>query len=276
MCSFARQGAGPYFTDVAGLIASEGKKMVPYPVGETYRWKPCKRSLSEPGSQHYEKPEGLKLVEQHCGKVFSIREKRHIRQGESKEEVDDKPNGAKTVYRDNGLRAGDQPAKEVDIQMEMQRKVKPNDMHTQRNGIGVKSLGDKAYRHPEYMSGFAQAGGLIIGSTFARGHHKKTEARNAVTLHIGAPDGARRVRSYAELQQEREALEAMAEVEDLTRADPGGTRHKGTPFMHWEASVLKENLPAYVEPLDSDDEGYVAPEEEEDTQAAAKAKKGAK
>lgn len=38
-------------------------------------------------------------------------------------------------------------------------------MYDQRNGLPMASLGDKIYKHPDYVSGFFKAGGLIAGST---------------------------------------------------------------------------------------------------------------
>ena len=47
----------------------------------------------------------------------------------------------------------------------MQGKIRILGLEGQRNGLGVASLGDKAYNYPEYQSGFYKAGGLIPGST---------------------------------------------------------------------------------------------------------------
>lgn len=50
-------------------------------------------------------------------------ERRHLRQLESKQELGDIARAKATVLRENGLRAADQPAREVDLTLEMQRKV---------------------------------------------------------------------------------------------------------------------------------------------------------
>ena len=40
-----------------------------------------------------------------------------------------------------------------------------SELASMRNGFGVKAMGDKEYRHPEYAAGYFKAGGLIPGST---------------------------------------------------------------------------------------------------------------
>merc|ERR1719446_986464 len=106
----ARNGFGQYFTDTRGLVASsESKKILVVPPSDVMQWKPSKRTLAQPGTDHYLKPEGRRLVESAPGRAVNIREKRHIRQVESKEEYSDRPVGPATVYRANGLRAAEQP-----------------------------------------------------------------------------------------------------------------------------------------------------------------------
>eukprot|EP00930_Biecheleria_cincta_P062439 TRINITY_DN47911_c0_g1_i1.p1 TRINITY_DN47911_c0_g1~~TRINITY_DN47911_c0_g1_i1.p1 ORF type:complete len:310 (-),score=47.28 TRINITY_DN47911_c0_g1_i1:78-959(-) len=240
--SLAQNGFGRYFADTNGLIPTEGKRIVPVHGSQVYNWRPSKRALSEPGVLHLEKPEGRGRVDLPPSKVYSMPERRHIRQVESKEEYHDRPVGLRTVCRDhNGLRAADQPATEIDISAEMSRKVRPLDLDSRRNGIECRSLGDKAYRHPDYESKFYHAGELIVGSGFHRGMHKKTEPRNSTSFT--AFEGERRpTKSYQEKQMEQQAFEAQAEVEELTRK--------------WEASTLKECDEKYVEVSDSEDEAH--------------------
>eukprot|EP00913_Durusdinium_trenchii_P011528 g10823.t1 len=148
----------------------------------------------------------------------------------------DRPNGKRVVYRTNGLRASDQPAKEVDITTEMTRKARVEGMMLQRNLIDCHALGDKYYRHPEYAPGFYKAGGLITGSSFHRGMHKKTQPVVLLT------EGTRRAsKTYLEMLAEREATDAKSEVQALTN--------------EWENQTLKEIDKTYQEPLDSEDEG---------------------
>lgn len=243
--SVARQGLGRYFTDETGLVNNESKKILGCAPSQVYQWKPSKRSLSAPGQYHNERPEGRAHVEGHPQKPYSIREKRHIRQVESKEEYSDRPVGTKPVMRGNGLRAADQPAREVDLSNEMQRKNRALDLRSQRNGIGCKVLGDKAYRHPEYEPGFYKAGQLIVGAGFHRGHYPKTEARNSVNVEIKVRTG-KKLRSHKEKEEANETVEAMMEVEQLTAeweaenpylAGESGTEKPDTgSWNHWIAN----------------------------------------
>ncbi|CAJ1447317.1 unnamed protein product [Effrenium voratum] len=138
----ARNGFGRYFTDEDGLIPNQMKRFIPMPDSQTLVWRPGKRPLAEPGLSNIEKPEGLARVESFCAKVYTTSEKRHIRQLESKEEIQDRPWGKRTVYRENRLRASDQPAREIDITTEMRRKARVEDLLLQRNLIECYTLGD--------------------------------------------------------------------------------------------------------------------------------------
>jgi len=241
----ARNGFASYFNDPSGLLPSEGRRPVPHAGGsEVCNWKPSKRSLSEPGQLHNEKPEGRRFVDDAPKQVFTIREKRHIRQVESKEEYGDRQIGPSSVMRDNGLRACDQPAREVDISNEMARKVRPLDLLTQRNGIECRAHGDKPYRHPEYERGFHKAGSLVVGSSFHRGHYKKTEPRNSTTIHLVMDNTKKQLKSYEEKFREQMVSEAQQEVQALTRS--------------WETSALKDCQEAKFADIDSDDETSAA------------------
>lgn len=242
----ARNGFGQYFTDVRGLIGTESKKILPVPGSEVMEWKPSKRTLAQPGADHFVKPEGRRLVEAGPGKATNIKEKRHIRQVESKEEHSDRPVGPATVFRENGLRAAEQPAREVDISMEMQRKVKIEHVLDSRNGIGVKVLGDKGYKHPEFSDRFFQIGELVIGSSGLRGHYKKTIPRNATSVQLVEVPRKPGAKTFEERQAEDLMTQHRTEVEELHR--------------NWEKSVLKTTQAAnYQEPSDSEDEGTPAP-----------------
>lgn len=206
---------------------------------KTLAWKPGKRPLLEPGLLLIEKPEGLGKVEQPLPKVYAMAEKRHVRQVESKLGHQDRPQEKRTVYRENRIRAADQPAKEVDITTEMTRKARVEDMMTRRNLIDCNCLGDKYYRHPEYMPGFYKAGGLITGSSFHRGMYKKTVPRNSMSMLLLSEGEKRISKSYQEKQAEREVLEAQFEVKALTKS--------------WEHQTLKECDKTF-EPADSEDD----------------------
>lgn len=239
--SLARNGFGQYFSDARGLVNNESKKIIPCPGSQVFEWKSSKRPILQPGNDHYVKPEGRRLVEAAPGKSLGIREKRHIRQVESKEEHSDRPTGPQIVVRENGLRASEQPAREVDIGLEMQRKVKHHSMLDMRNGIGCRVHGEKAYKHPEYSDKFFQAGELIVGAGFHRGHYKKTQPRNATSVQLVEVQRKEGAMTFEEREQMMMAYEARTEVEELTR--------------NWERSVLKTTDAAkYEEPSDSEDE----------------------
>jgi len=239
--SLARNGFGGYFSDTRGLSCAEGKKILPSVGSQVFEWRPSKRALSQPGSDHNEKPEGRRLCDAAPGKSLAIREKRHIRQVESKEEHSDRPNGKNAVVRANGLRAADQPAREVDLSYEMQRKVPHYSLHDARNGIGCAVHGDKPYKHPEYSDEFFKAGNLVIGAGFARGHFKKTEPRNAISLVPANVVRKEDAMTFADREALNAANEARAEVEELTK--------------QWERQILKTTEVAkYDEPSDSEDE----------------------
>lgn len=239
--SLARNGFGAYASDVRGLVSTESKKILHFPGSQVFEWKSSKRPLAQPGAEHDVKNEGRAQTEVAPGKALAIREKRHIRQVESKEEINDRPVGPRTIVRSNGLRAHDQPAREVDITYEMQRKVPHYSLEEMRSGIGCKAYGDKAYKHPEYSDKFFKMGQLVVGSGFTRGHYKKTEPRNAISVQLAEVVRKEGAMTFEEKQAQMLAYEARSEVEELTR--------------NWERSVLKTTpAAAYDEPSDSENE----------------------
>lgn len=241
----ARNGFAKYFGDARGLDRDSGKKSIRVPDSDVFAWRPSRRSLDHPGEGHLEKPEGLRVVAEPERKVYTMRERKHIRCHESKEEYGDLPRGNKIVFRDNGLRASDQPAREVDLIHEMSRKVRPLDLYSQRNGIQCRSMGDKPYRHPEYENGFHKAGNLVIGCGFHRGMHARTEARNSTSISLNIDMNKPPLKSYQEKQREKMLAEDADEVAELTR--------------NWEKSTL----------LDCDEAGYVDIDSEDEAQPQA-------
>lgn len=236
----ARNGFSKYFSDTRGLVRDTGKKSIPPRDSDVFAWRPSRRSLAAPGSDHLEKPEGLRVVEEPERKVYTMRERKHIRCHESKEEYGDLPRGQKIVIRENGLRAHDQPAREVDLIHEMSRKVRPLDLYSQRNGVQCRTLGDKPYRHPEYESGFHAAGNLVVGCGFHRGMHKRTEPRNSTSISLNIDMNKPPLKSYEEKQHEKMIADSAEEVAELTR--------------NWEKSTLLDCEEAGYVDIDSDDE----------------------
>jgi len=237
----ARNGFGQYACDTRGLQSTEGKKIIQFPGSQVFDWKPSKRPIDQPGGDNFVKNEGRGISEEAPGKALAIRERRHIRQVESKEEYSDRPCVPQVVVRQNGIRAGDQPAREVDITYEMQRKVPHYSLEESRHGIGCKAYGDKAYKHPEYSDRFFKDGQLVVGSGFTRGHYKKTIPRNETDFQLAPVQRKVGALTFEERQAQMDASEARSEVEELTR--------------RWERSVLTTTkTAAYEEPSDSEDE----------------------
>eukprot|EP00929_Paragymnodinium_shiwhaense_P120476 TRINITY_DN92426_c0_g1_i1.p1 TRINITY_DN92426_c0_g1~~TRINITY_DN92426_c0_g1_i1.p1 ORF type:complete len:318 (-),score=64.34 TRINITY_DN92426_c0_g1_i1:205-1158(-) len=248
--SLARQGFVNYFDDKAGLQSCESRKLFEPVTSDVQQWKPSRRPLSEPGAHSYEKREGLKVVEQPPPKIVGIRERRHIRQAQSKEEYSDRPQGPRVVRMDDCYRAADKIAQEIDITSELQRKNRNLDLINQRNGIACRALGDKSYRHPEYIPKFFHAGGLIVGATFQRGSYPKTEARNATNIKIEERT-AGPMKSYKEKQAELQMAEAVSEVAGLTPAGNLGPEDADTC---WESYALKPCESANYDDADDTDE----------------------
>mmetsp|Transcript_93492 Transcript_93492/g.204710 ORF Transcript_93492/g.204710 Transcript_93492/m.204710 type:complete len:290 (-) Transcript_93492:158-1027(-) len=235
------QGFEGYFTDTAGLQPGQGKRAVPHTeFGEVATWRSSIRCLSEPGALQSERPEGRRPVDLPLQKIKTLAQRRHLRANDSKEEYGDRPNGLHTVYRENGLRAADQPAREVDISHEMARKARADDLYAKRNGIACCRHGDKPYRHPEYERNFHKAGGLVVGSGFLRGNFKKTEPRNSTTVPFSLDATKKQLKSYEEKYWEQQRSEAQAEVQALTRS--------------WESAILRDCEEAKFDHVDSDDE----------------------
>jgi len=250
----ARNGFGAYSNDSRGLEITEGKRTFAQRPPVHMEWRPAQRYIEAPGRQKRDDVTGVRIVEQPLRDIRRVPEKRHLRQVSSKEEAGDRPQGPQTVYRENGLRAVDQPAQEVDISKEFNRRVRVPDMTAQRNGVQCRSLGDKSYRHPDYERNFHQIGGLVVGSTFLRGDHKKTESKNKTNVIIAQENLDRtQGKSWEEWKhdqrEERRREHLAGEVAELT--------------LNWEASTLK-HYDATSADLDSDDEEEVTLVPQED------------
>eukprot|EP00392_Amoebophrya_sp_AT5.2_P013925 g14058.t1 len=184
------------------------------------------------------------------------REKRHLRQVESHQEIFDIPEGkhiARIQHQNEDgstvvMRQADKVAKEATLEDKMGRKIdKPRSLLEQRNGIPCQALGDKYYKYPEYSDRFykgltaSTTAELIPGSGFVRGSYQKTIPRMTTNWEaFGAecfPESCRR-KTFAQL--EAEAAQKMAEdsVVELTTT--------------WEKKELKFGDPNYEEPSDDD------------------------
>ena len=54
---------------------------------------------------------------------------------------------------------------EFSVDKKMGKKVQVTTLYEKRNGLPMRTLGDKEYATPEYQKGFFNGGGLIVGST---------------------------------------------------------------------------------------------------------------
>ena len=64
----------------------------------------------------------------------------------------------------------------VDKQMGSKKRV--HTINQMRNSLNISSPGDKSYRNVDYLPGFFQAGGLIVGSTNTINYNKSTSLKN--------------------------------------------------------------------------------------------------
>ena len=69
----------------------------------------------------------------------------------------------------------------------MQRKHIVEGLDSKRNSLNVSSLGDKAYKYPEYAADFYKSGGLIPGSTISY-HGKKADIDRKITGVLTKPN----------------------------------------------------------------------------------------
>lgn len=66
----------------------------------------------------------------------------------------------------------------------MGKKKKVLTMYEQRNGMPLKSLGDKIYKAPDYQPNFFKEGGLITGSSNVA-RMKSTGNAKAIDFYAG-------------------------------------------------------------------------------------------
>jgi hypothetical protein len=86
-------------------------------------------------------------------------ERRHVEPNPSGS-LEDLEIGKKTFISHNRKSVNEYHQEEV-----MGSKIRVQNLYDQRNGLPLKSLGDKIYKVPDYMPGFYKEGGLIVGST---------------------------------------------------------------------------------------------------------------
>jgi hypothetical protein len=99
----------------------------------------------------------------------------------------------------------------------------------QRNAVGVRSLGDKAYKNPEYAPRFYYEGGLVPGSTNSFKTTKKSLVKPKTEQEKNKLTGTKwtdRVRQE-ELEEEEKAVKSL---------------------FDWEQNTLKEANPKWRDP----------------------------
>jgi len=137
--------------------------------------------------------------------------------------------------------------KERDLALTMGQKKNVDSYEDQRNLLGMKSLGDKAYKHPEYAPKFYYEGGLVPGSTHSFKTTKKPLAKPLTEEEKNKPKGTKWTDKLKkeELDEEEKAVKSL---------------------FDWEQTTLKEANPKWRDP------DAVEPEvpKTQDTKAAAK------
>jgi hypothetical protein len=200
-------------------------------------WRPCFKKTE--AFVIPPKPSGIKRMDPEFSEVKPRAEKKHIIQS-FPDEVSEYRIHMKTVLSETGKRIQDLPTDEYNFhQTQIGRKVRVEGLEQMRNGLDVKSLGDKSYKKPEHSSGFYREGGLITGSTVASRvpHQGKSAANNdfATVLSYEATHPMRIKWKDRERQmKEDEDSEAIRQL------------------IEWEKTILKESNPKYVDPDISD------------------------
>jgi len=117
--------------------------------------------------------------------------------------------------------------KEVHLEKQMGKKRILDSLEDQRNLIGVRSLGDKVYKYPEYATGFYHERGLVTGSSNAI---KNTKKRIEKTIEL----------KNIPIKVWREDKEKMDEKKEEEKAVMS--------LFDWEQTTLKEANPKWRDP----------------------------
>jgi len=137
----------------------------------------------------------------------------------------------------------DGQSKEANLERVMGRKLIIEEMEEKRNQYGVKSLGDKSYKFPEYSDKFFKEGGLIAGSSI--------QARKVQTLIVKASDQVQN-RAKGTTWKEKCRKDELDDEESAVKS-----------LSVWEQTTLKEGNPKWRDP-------EAAEREEEERAKAAK------
>jgi len=116
------------------------------------------------------------------------------------------------------------------LEKEMGQKSAVGDLYDMRNGLAVTSLGDKAYKNPEYSGTFYKDGGLIAGSSIQE--RKAKPDSYTLPKHITFPLNPDRV-----TWKDKEKFEMIGEEKKAVRE-----------LDDWEQTTLKEANPKWRDP----------------------------
>ena len=144
---------------------------------EEQDFKPQKRLFSAVNFKYEDKKEGLKPIKFRPTPVKTAFDRRHFPQKYDKERI---PfyKGIKTFYP-NGQCCS---FKEITLEKEMGGKKRIWDIEEQRNGMQMRSPGDKCYRTSEQFPTYYKEGGLIPGSTNSI-NYNKTQSKKAYNFY---------------------------------------------------------------------------------------------
>jgi hypothetical protein len=156
----------------------------------------------------------------YTAKPYGHPEKLHLYQGRALESLYTPT--IKTFPSRDGM------SNEANLERGMGRKLKIDDIDDKRNELGLKSLGDKAYKFPEYCDRFFKEGGLIAGSSI--------RARQVKTLVVKASDQVQN-RPKGTTWKEKCRKDELDEEEAAVKS-----------LFAWEQTSLKEGNPKWRDP----------------------------
>jgi len=121
-----------------------------------------------------------------------------------------------------------QDSKEIHLDKQMGRKRVIDSLEDQRNLVGVKCLGDKSYKYPEYSAGFYHERGLVPGSSNT---FKTTKKPIHKTIEVNA--NTKKGMTW----KDRVKMEEKNEEEKAVLS-----------LFEWEQTTLKEGNPKWRDP----------------------------
>lgn len=128
---------------------------------------------------HHYRPQGVKKVEPQFTEMKERHERRHIEPKPS-DTYEDKLGGKQCFITHNRKSVNEYTSESV-----MGAKKRLDTLYDQRNGVTLKSLGDKIYKTPEYQPGFFKDDGFLIkGSTYVHLKRKPIAVKTGNSKNI--------------------------------------------------------------------------------------------